>query len=196
MTWIKVCGVTRPEDAVRACALGVDAVGMIFVERSPRFLRNPGPVRAAITGSTRAVAVFRNASAGYVTEVIAQSQPDILQFHGDETQTFCESFGMPWIRAVSLPLPEPWPFPNADMVLVDHHRPGQGQRVDWAAVPRIAQPLVLAGGLTPANVAEAIATVSPAGVDVASGVESAPGVKDHRLLDAFIHEVQRAQPSG
>jgi phosphoribosylanthranilate isomerase len=132
--------------------------------------------------------------------VVEAVQPDLLQFHGREPESFCVAFGLPYLKTVPMSGVEPSMFaagyPQAAGFLLDSHAPGQpggsGQGFDWARAPkRLGAPLILAGGLTPGNVTEAVRQVRPYAVDVSSGVESAPGIKDAALMAAFVKGVQR-----
>lgn len=203
-TRIKLCGMTRPEDAEAAVRLGADAIGLILAPGSPRFisLEQAAMIRRHLPPFVQAVAVLRNADAPAVRQAIAALQPDLLQFHGEESPAFCERFGLPYLRAVPMQgaaAPAEWArrYAGASGLLLDAHAPGeqggQGRRFDWSQVPRDAgKPIVLAGGLSPDNVGEAVRRVRPYAVDVASGVESAPGVKDQGRMQRFIEEVRRA----
>lgn len=205
-TRIKFCGITTVDDALAAAGLGVDAVGMIFVPESPRAL---GLDRALQIGQalppfvTR-VGLFRNASVAEIRLTLAAGAIDVLQFHGDEPADFCAQFGRSWLKAVPMGaladatavqayLQE---FSAAAGFVFDSHggahSGGSGRSFDWARVPgQCPRPVVLAGGLRPDNVAEAVACVRPWAVDVSSGIESAPGIKDHAKMLLFINEVHR-----
>lgn len=202
-TAIKFCGLTRARDVDAAVALGVQAVGFVLVRTSPRFI---SPERAAIIrrrlpASVRAVALFRNSTEPEVQEALHAMQPDLLQFHGDESPEFAGRFGLPYWRAVPMAGAtdlEAWSrrFAAAEALLLDSHAAGSdggtGLRFDWSQVPRMTKSVVLAGGLTAANVAEAIRTVKPAMVDVSSGIESAPGIKDRAKMEQFVDQVRLA----
>jgi len=202
-TRIKFCGITREADAAAAVAAGADAIGLVLARESPRFIE---PARAAIIRGrlppfVQAVTVFRNADAATVRAAIEAVRPDLLQFHGDETPEFCASFGVPYLRAVPMKrgadvADYAQRYPTAVALLLDSHAPGeqggQGKAFDWSAVPaKAGKPLVLAGGLTPENVAEAVRRVRPYAVDVATGVESGPGIKDGNKMQRFAEEVRR-----
>ncbi|MEI7037082.1 phosphoribosylanthranilate isomerase [Fulvimonas yonginensis] len=204
MTRIKCCGMTRVEDAVLAAGLGVDAIGLVFTARSPRQL-GLGHARAiarALPPFVTTVALFMDDEAAFVEEVVAAVQPDLLQFHGSETDAWCAQFGRPWLKAVGMgegmaALARLREHPHAAGLLLDGHGLGQpgggGQAFDWSLMPRdLAQPLILAGGLHAGNVAEAIRLARPWGVDVSSGIESEPGVKDPAKLRAFVAAVRGA----
>jgi phosphoribosylanthranilate isomerase len=200
-TRIKFCGITRLEDALAAVALGVDALGLVFAAGSPRQLDLAAA--AAIRGRTpplvTVVSLLRNHSAAQVREIIAAVQPQLLQFHGDEDPAFCAGFGLPYMKAVGMKgLGKPVAqvardYADAAALLLDGHAPGEaggrGERFDWSAIAAIDKPVVLAGGLTPANVAEAVRIARPYAVDVSSGIEAAPGIKDSGKMEAFVRQV-------
>jgi len=206
-TRIKICGITRPGDALAAAEAGADAVGLVFYPQSPRYLaaeRALG-IRDALPAFVQTVALFVNPDAAQVAQVIGRVRPAILQFHGDETPAFCAQFGMPYIKACRVKsgvrsevdlLEYLRPFSGAAAWLLDSHVEeygGVGESFDWSLAPqRLERPLILSGGLERGNVAEAIRRVRPWGVDVSSGVESAKGIKDAAKIAAFIEEVRNA----
>lgn len=204
-TRVKICGITRPDDAVEAARLGVDSIGLVFHESSPRAVDLPTAraVRAAIPPFVTVAALFMDATADRVREVLAGVSVDLLQFHGSESPDYCAGFGRPYIKAVpmaagSRPEQVLGAHEQAAGFLLDSHGAGEqggsGVVFDWRAIPDLrGRPLILAGGLTPDNVADAVSQVRPWAVDVSSGVESAPGVKDARRMASFINEVQRVQ---
>lgn len=200
-TRVKICGITRREDALLACALGADAVGVVLAAESPRRIGEDDAraVRETVRGLTTLVALFRNADAPEIEAVLGWLQPDLLQFHGDETPEFCARFGLPFLRALSheRAQAELARFSEARAIIVDSHPPGAaggtGRSFDWSRFPSDSDtPLLLAGGLSAGNVATAIRLARPYGVDVSSGLESAPGIKDRRLMKTFFDEVRRA----
>ena len=202
-TRVKICGITRAEDLRAAADAGADAIGLNFYPPSPRFLsvERARGLRAALPPYVSAVAVFVNAPEADVRGVLQAVRPDALQFHGEETPAFCESFGVPYMKACrvrqGVDLLEYWrPFSGASGWLADAYVEeygGTGKRFDWSQVPRkLGRPLILSGGLTSANVGEAIRALRPWAVDVASGVESAKGIKDAAKMAAFITEVRNA----
>ncbi|MET0231373.1 MAG: phosphoribosylanthranilate isomerase [Rhodanobacteraceae bacterium] len=203
-TRIKFCGITRLDDARRAADLGVDAIGFVFTRRSQRFIgiREARAIRAELPPFVTVAALFMDDEAGWIEEVIAGSSPDLLQFHGEEDDGFAASFHRPYLKAVpmaSLADPSRYiaDYPDAAGFLLDSHaqgtRGGTGRAFEWSRVPgHRAQPFVLAGGLTPASVADAIAAVEPYGVDVSSGIESAPGIKDAARMRDFVNAVRAA----
>ena len=202
-TRVKVCGMTRLEDIEAAARAGADAIGLNFYPPSPRFLsvERARALREALPPYVSAVAVFVNAPEADVRRVLDEVRPDALQFHGEETPAFCDAFGVPYVKACrvrqGVDLLEYWrPFSGASGWLADAYVEeygGTGKRFDWSQVPRnLGRPLILSGGLTSANVREAIRAVRPWAVDVASGVESAKGIKDAGKIVAFISEVRNA----
>lgn len=204
MTRIKCCGMTRAEDALLAARLGADAIGMVFTGRSRRRIgiAQAQAIRQALPPFVTTVALFMDDDAGFVDEVAVAVQPDLLQFHGGEDDGWCAQFGRPWLKAIAMgegasALAQLQAHPGATGLLLDGHGLGEpggsGRRFDWSLMPReLAQPLILAGGLHAGNVGEAIRVARPWAVDVASGVESAPGIKDPERLAAFIAAVRAA----
>lgn len=202
-TRVKICGITRPQDAVAAAQAGADAIGLVFYPRSPRFLsiERALEIRDALPPFVQSVALFVNPDAAQVAQVIGRVQPAMLQFHGEETPRFCEEFGLPYVKACRVKagvdlLEYLRPFSRAAAWLLDSHVAeygGVGERFDWSLAPAVRdRPIILSGGLAPSNVAEAIRLVRPWGVDVSSGVESAKGIKDAGKIAAFISEVRNA----
>ena len=202
-TRIKICGITRAEDALSAARLGVHAVGLMFYPYSKRCVgaQQAREIRRILPPFVSAVAVFLDATETEVRDVIATVDPDLLQFHGRETREFCGSFGLPYIKAIAMANgnagEQAQLYPDAQAIMLDSHAAGEaggsGRSFDWNTAPgEIGKPVILAGGLTPENVGVAIATLRPYAVDVSSGVESAPGIKDARRMEAFVKGVQRA----
>jgi len=203
-TRIKMCGMTRPEDLVMACQLGVDAVGLVFYPPSPRSLSLAlaEPLAALTTALTRRVALMVNPDAGFVREVLAATQADLLQFHGDESPDFCQQFGKPYIKALRVKnaadvgdlLAQ---HCDADLILLDAYVPGipggTGQIFDWSLVPDgLAAKVMLAGGLNETNVPVAIERIRPYAVDVSGGIETAPGIKSADKMALFVQAVMSA----
>lgn len=201
---VKICGLTRPEDARAAARAGADAIGLVFHPRSPRAVDadSARAIAAAAGPFVSRVALFVDPEAQRVRDVVAALRPDLLQFHGAEDEAFCEQFGVPYLKAVGI---GPGGLaggiadvhPRAAGLLLDTLDPqrhgGTGRRFDWSLVPHgTGRPLVVAGGLDAACVGEAIATLRPWAVDVSSGVESAPGLKDARRIREFMRAVTRA----
>jgi phosphoribosylanthranilate isomerase len=202
-TRVKICGITRAADALVAASAGADAIGLVFYPPSPRFLSvaRAREIRDALPPFVQTVALFVNADAAQVAQVIGRVHPAMLQFHGDETPQFCAQFGLPYVKACRVKagvdaLEYLRPFSGAAAWLFDSYVPeygGVGESFDLSLLPRSpGRPVILSGGLTRENVAEAIRRVRPWGVDVSSGVESAKGVKDAAKIAAFIAEVRDA----
>jgi phosphoribosylanthranilate isomerase len=201
-TRIKICGITRTADARAAAAAGADAIGLVFYPPSPRFLsaERAREIRDALPPFVQTVALFVNADAAQVSQVIGSVHPAMLQFHGEESPEFCRQFGLPYVKACRVKKGVPAleylrPFSGAAAWLFDSHVPeygGVGESFDWSLVPATDKPVILSGGLSQANVAEAVRRVRPWGVDVSSGVESAKGIKDAGKIAAFIAEVRNA----
>lgn len=203
-TRIKFCGLTRPGDVRLAVELGVDAVGFVFAAGSPRRLE-PGQAQAlreAVPPPVAVVALFMDTPAADVRRIVRLLQPDLLQFHGSEDEAFCRAFGRPYLKALAMgaggaPVEQALArYPSASGFLLDGHAPGQaggsGRRFDWTRARLPGRSVWLAGGLGPGNVAEAIREAQPYAVDVSSGIERAPGIKDGAKMQAFIEEVRRA----
>lgn len=204
-TRIKICGLTGLEDLHAAVAAGADAVGLVMVPASPRFiaLQHAAMMRAQLPPFVQLVVLLMDAEPSWQQEVITTLQPDLVQFHGTETPEQCAAAQRPYVKAIAMgdggvDLAQcAARYADAAGLLLDGHGAGEmggsGQRFDWrAANATIGKPLILAGGLNPGNVAQAVTTARPYGVDVSSGVESAPGVKDHRKIQQFIEEVRQA----
>ncbi|WP_205694419.1 phosphoribosylanthranilate isomerase [Crenobacter cavernae] len=198
---IKICGLTRPQDARDAARLGADAIGLVFYDKSPRnvSLEAARAVIDALPPFVSVVALFVNPSRERVDEVLAALPIDILQFHGEETPEFCASFKRPYLKAVRVK-------PGVDLVewaerykdarglladaFVEGAHGGTGATFDWRLIPaNLTIPLILSGGLTADNVADAVRRVLPAAVDVSSGVEAGKGIKDAAKMQAFIQGV-------
>lgn len=205
MTRIKCCGMTRVEDALLAAHLGADAIGLVFTVRSKRqvTLARAREIVAALPPFVATVALFMDDDADLVRQVIEEVQPTLLQFHGREIDDWCMQFGRPFLKAIAMgegaaALPRLREYPHAAGLLLDGHgfgeAGGSGKAFDWSLLPgELAQPMILAGGLHSDNVADAVRLVRPWAVDVASGVESAPGIKDPDKLAAFIHAVRAVE---
>ncbi len=203
-TRVKICGITRVEDGLAAARAGADAIGLVFAAKSPRRLVivQAVAIAAALPPFVSSVALFVNPEVAEVERVIREVRPDLLQFHGEESAEFCAGFRVPWLKAVRVKpetdlLQYATVFAEARGLLLDAYSPlahgGTGHRFDWSLIPsRVPLPVVLAGGLDPANVAEAIRAVRPWAVDVSSGVEAEPGIKDAAKIAAFIKEVRNA----
>jgi phosphoribosylanthranilate isomerase len=198
---VKICGITRLEDLRAAVAAGADALGFVFARRSSRRLEpaNAAALVQKVPAFVSRVGLFMDQEAAEVRRILGQVPLNLLQFHGQEDAAFCRQFGLPYIKALgmgsgpSLASAEQ-EFADAAALLLDSHRAGEvggtGQTFDWAAIPALQLPLVLAGGLDPANVREAVRRVRPWAVDVSSGVEDAPGVKNVAKMRTFISEAK------
>jgi len=202
-TRVKICGITRTQDARAAAAAGADAIGLVFYPPSPRFLsvERALEIRDALPPFLQTVALFVNADAAQVAQVIGRVHPAMLQFHGEETPQFCAQFGLPFVKACRIragvdPLAYLQPYARAAAWLLDSFVPeygGVGESFDWSLAPRQpGRPLILSGGLDADNVGRAIRAVRPWGVDVSSGVESGKGIKDAAKMAAFIAQVRHA----
>jgi len=205
-TRIKICGITRAQDARVAADAGADAIGLVFYPPSPRYLplERAAEIRDALPPFVQTVALFVNADAAQVAQVLQRVRPAMLQFHGEETPEFCAQFGVPFVKAYRVrsgvsagehALEYLRPFARAAAWLFDSHVPeygGVGESFDWSLIPSTDKAVILSGGLSRANIAAAIRRVRPWGVDVSSGVESAKGVKDGAKIAAFIAEVRNA----
>ena len=205
-TRIKFCGLTRPGDVRLAGELGVDAVGFVFAPDSPRRLTavEARQLRLALAPMVSVVALSRDNTAAEVREVVRQLRPSVLQFHGDEDDAFCRASRVPWMKAIPMANGEAWDartlqqrWPHADGFLFDSHGAGKGggtgKAFDWSRIPTgLHRPFVLAGGITPDNVFDAIHATLPWAVDVASGIEVSPGIKAGEKMRRFVAEVPRA----
>lgn len=206
-TRIKFCGLTRPGDVRLAGEFGADALGFVFAARSPRRLlpAQAAALREAVPPFVSVVALFMDTPRVEIEAAIRALRPHCLQFHGSESPAFCASFGLPYIKTIAMAQPPGAvraaieAHPAAAALLLDGHAPGEaggrGEVFDWAAIPAIPRPWLLAGGLTPDNVGAAIRAARPFAVDVSSGIETAPGHKDGRKMQQFIEEVRRADAS-
>lgn len=202
-TRVKICGVTRPADARAAALHGADAIGLVFYPPSSRAvdIEAARAVTAALPPFVTPVGLFLDPEPEEVRAVLAQVPIELLQFHGREDASFCRAFGRPYIKAAGLGEEVDWEalacaHPDARGLLVDSHVAGSaggtGVVFAWDRIPRErAFRLILAGGLSPDNVAAAVARVGPDAVDVSSGVEQAKGVKDEARIRDFIEEVRR-----
>ena len=203
-TRIKICGITNLADAQAAVEAGADALGFIFYEKSPRFvpLKTAAEISKQLPPFVMRVGVFVNAPEDFVLRAIAECNLTMLQFHGDEPPEFCTQFGLMSMKAFRIRDAETLKLiPNyqTDAYLLDAFSSttlgGTGEKFNWdlaVAAQKFGKPIFLAGGLTPENVAEAVKKVQPFGVDVSSGVESAPGKKDHAKVKAFIEAARKA----
>lgn len=206
-TRIKICGVTRPDDARAIAEAGADAIGLVFHPPSRRSIdiETAVAVMAALPPFVTTVGLFLDPDAQRVRAVVEGTGVDLLQFHGSETADFCSGFGRPYIKAAAMadnddPVVIAEAHPRARGILVDSHAAGEaggtGRAFAWERLSeQRACRLILAGGLTPDNVAEAIRQVRPDAVDVSSGVEQEPGIKEGSRVRRFIEEVRRGDRS-
>ena len=204
-TRVKICGITRLEDALAAARAGADALGFVFYPPSPRHLEVAQAARiiAALPPFVTTVALFVNADAETIAEVVQATGIDLLQFHGNECPDYCAQHGRPWIKAIRMKDDvdlerEAERYAGARALLLDAYRPGvpggTGETFEWDRIPQALRPrIVLAGGLTPDNVSEAVRQVGPWAVDVSGGVESAPGIKDADKIQRLIEGVNLGQ---
>jgi len=195
---VKICGITRREDALHAVYVGADALGFVFYQQSPRHILAPqaAAICAALPPFVTRVGLFVDAPADVVRSVLQIVPLDLLQFHGDETPAYCAQFAMPYLKAVRVQvatdlLKYATDFDAACGLLLDAYVPGvpggTGESFDWKLIPKnFPRPLVLSGGLTPDNVTDAIHQTQPWAVDVSSGVESSKGIKDPHQVAQFI----------
>lgn len=198
---VKICGITRVEDALTAVAQGADAIGLVFYAPSPRAvsIEQAAAIVQQIPAFVSVVGLFVNAEESYVKEVTSRVALDLLQFHGDETPEQCASYGLPFIKAVRVKSDTNLvqcakDYSASRALLLDTYTEGvaggTGHVFDWSLIPAdLAKPVVLAGGLTADNVAAAIAQVKPYAVDVSGGVEASKGIKDAAKIAAFMQQV-------
>ena len=203
-TRIKICGITSAEDARQAADSGADAIGLVFYGPSPRnvTVQQAAEVAAAVAPLVTVVGLFVDESAARIERILHKVPLGMLQFHGDESGDFCRQFNRPWMKALRV-------RPEMDLVVActDYHGAsailldawqdgvpgGTGKTFDWRLVRHaLPLPVVLAGGLNPGNVAQAIAQLRPAAVDVSGGVEQAPGRKDAEKIRQFVAAVRAA----
>lgn len=200
---IKICGLTRSEDVQAAVSAGADAIGFVFTA-SPRQISIERAIElsAYVPGGVLRVGLFLNQDRSEIERVTGSVPLDILQFHGSETEQQCSRFQLPWLKAVAMENAESvrqaeQDFPGAAGLLLDSHtmgeRGGSGRLFDWSLSRPVEKPVWLAGGLNAENVRRAIQIVRPYAVDVSSGVESEPGIKDPIRMKAFIKAVRQAE---
>lgn len=199
----KICGITRIEDALIAAKAGADAIGLVFYAKSPRAvsIQQARDIVAALPAFVTTVGLFVNASREELNDVLAGVALDLLQFHGDESSAECESYQRPYIKALRVKPGDDIaqlaaPYAKARGILLDTYVPGvpggTGAAFDWSLVPSgLPQPVILAGGLSAANVQAAIEQVRPYAVDVSGGVEAGKGIKDAAKIRAFMQAVGR-----
>ena len=203
-TRIKICGITRPDDAIAAASAGADAIGLVFYPPSSRAvsIADANTIVEVLPPFVASVALFVNPTKVEVESVLSACRVDVIQFHGEESREFCKQFGRPYLKAARVRagfdlikyLQE---FSDASGWLLDAFHEdaygGKGAVFDWGLIPpKLAKPLILSGGLTVHNVAEAVRLVQPWAVDVSSGVEIDKGIKDAKKVATFISEVRNA----
>ena len=204
-TRVKICGITRVEDALIAVNAGADAIGLVFYAPSPRCvtIAQAQQIVTALPPFVSVVALFVNATTAEIETTLAQVPIDIVQFHGDETQSQCEQINLPYYKAIRVKagcnlLQYALEFASAKALLFDTYTEaafgGTGHVFDWNLIPKnMTKPIILAGGLVSENVALAITKVQPYAVDVSGGVESAKGIKDAVKIAAFMHAVKESR---
>ncbi|WP_320819065.1 phosphoribosylanthranilate isomerase [Thalassolituus sp.] len=202
-TRIKICGITRAEDALAVVDAGADALGLVFYPPSPRAVDIAAAkmIVADVPAFVSVTALFVNPTVEEVQSVLDSVRIELLQFHGDEEDAFCRQFNRPYIKALRVRqasdlVASCLRFPSALGILLDSYKPGvpggTGETFDWSLVPATPpKPIILAGGLVPENVAAAIEQVAPFAVDISGGVEAAKGIKDHGKINEFVKEVYR-----
>ena len=205
---VKICGITSVEDAQNVCDSGADAIGLVFYEKSPRnvSILQAAEICNSLPPFVNSVGLFLNASTEFVNAVLASVSVDLLQFHGSESPDYCASFNHPYIKAIGMKDVDSFEqfdsiaksYPDAKGFLVDSHATGKaggtGETFEWANAPiNYNKPIILAGGLTPDNIADAIHQAPVYGYDLSSGVESKPGIKDKEKIVQLMSEVKRVQ---
>lgn len=203
-TRIKFCGITRVEDAKQAVLLGADAIGLVFYEKSERYVSAEiaQKICISIPPFVCRVGLFVNETKETIENFLKMVPLDILQFHGDEEASLCESFTRPYIKAIRVRdacalMHSMSSYKTASAILLDtYHKQaygGMGETFEWSLIPKQREcPIILAGGLNSTNVIQAICQVKPYAVDVSSGIERSPGVKDPAKMEAFIRSVRIA----
>jgi phosphoribosylanthranilate isomerase len=202
-TRVKICGLTRIEDGLVAARAGADAIGLVFADSPRRVTAGQArAIAAAMPPFVTVVGLFVDADPAAVRAALGSVRIDLLQFHGSESPEYCRQFSKPYIKAVPMRegvdvSAQAMLYADAAGLLLDTHSAGvaggSGRAFDWARVPTgLSRPVILAGGLNPDNVAEAVRRVRPYAVDVSSGVEREKGIKDEARVQAFIHAVQAA----
>ncbi len=202
---VKVCGITRVEDALSAIRLGANAIGFVFWSKSSRYI-TPDSVREivlALPPFVTTVGVYVDPTQEWVEETAVAGGLSLLQFHGDEAPEFCEQFSLPYIKAIRVRegvdlLQYTTRYRRARGLLLDTYTAGMpggtGHVFDWKLIPQdLSLPLILSGGLNPGNVLQAIKQTRPWAVDVSSGVEAAKGIKDEKKISAFMQGVRKSE---
>lgn len=203
-TRVKICGITSGADARVAVAAGADAIGLVFYPQSPRAvsIEQAVAICAELPPFVTIVALTVDAGQAQLEKIIEALPTAVLQFHGDETPQYCNSFCRPYIKALRMrdgidTLAESERYAQAQALLLDTYQPGKpggtGARFDWDMIPAVLRHrIILAGGLTAGNIERAISSVSPYAVDVSGGVEASPGIKDADKINEFIGNASRA----
>jgi phosphoribosylanthranilate isomerase len=201
---VKFCGITNLDDAITACQLGVDALGFVFYSKSSRFIspNEANEIIQKLPPFISTVGLFVNQSKLEVEEAIKACPVNLLQFHGDEDEFFCNQYNLPYIKAISMKsdinlLKCIEDFDSAKALLLDSYsedtRGGSGKVFDWKSIPlNPSKPFIVAGGLNPINIKILLELIGPYGVDVSSGIESRKGLKDYQLMKEFILGVTNA----
>jgi phosphoribosylanthranilate isomerase len=201
-TRVKICGITRIEDGLAAARAGADAIGLVFYPNSPRYVEpeQAAEIASAMPPFVSKVALFVNAPAEEINAVLQQVSIDLIQFHGNECPDYCDAHGKPWLKAIRMKegtdlLVERDRYRKAAGLLVDSYIPGvpggTGETFNWSLIPEeIAGDIILAGGLNPGNIREAVTSVRPWCVDVSGGVEASRGIKDASAIKQFLRGVQ------
>ena len=202
MTKVKICGITNTIDAQRVCDAGADAIGLVFYPPSPRYIKpeQAEKVLESLPPFMSSVALFVNAAREEIEAVLQQTGIDLIQFHGNESAQFCASFKRPYIKAIRMKdgldlYAVEKEYASARGILLDTYKKGipggTGESFNWTKVPHdLHKPVILAGGLTADNVAQAVAQVQPYAVDVSGGVEAAKGKKDQNKIMAFVRNAK------
>ncbi|ADJ28846.1 phosphoribosylanthranilate isomerase [Nitrosococcus watsonii] len=200
-TRVKFCGITRREDALQAVRLGADAIGLVFYSESPRAVspQQAYQIVRELPPFVTVVGLFVNAAPGYLQQILERVPIDILQFHGEEPPEDCSHYGRAYIKAIRMAEGVDLPglaqsYGSASALLLDTYQAGvpggTGRAFDWGRVPKsLSKAVILAGGLTPENIAQAVKQVRPYAVDVSGGVERVKGVKDAAKMAAFMRGV-------
>ncbi|MFV2060306.1 MAG: phosphoribosylanthranilate isomerase [Gammaproteobacteria bacterium] len=198
---VKYCGITNVENAVFAASLGVDAIGLVFYSKSSRNVEiaQASEIIAVLPPFVSVVGLFVNSDKAEIERITTQVSLNILQFHGDESEEFCNSFSLPYMKAIRMAgnvdvLTEIERYNSASGILLDSYHEkqvgGTGDTFDWSLFPDSTdRPIILAGGLNPANISDAITATRPYAVDVSSGIESSKGIKDNTKMQRFMNEV-------
>jgi len=203
-TRVKICGITRVEDALDAVDAGADAIGLVFYAQSPRCVsvEQAQKIAIVIPPFVSLVGLFVNATKTEIESTLSKVRLDILQFHGDESAQDCEQINLPYYKAIRVKadtnlVQYAVEFSSAKALLLDAYNEsafgGTGQTFDWSLIPKnLTKPVILAGGLTPENVTSAISQARPYAVDVSGGVEASKGIKDVAKIAAFMRGVSNA----